>query len=49
MTKPEMLLAIDCKNKAAEIFSLMIDMETNIRVTNLTLFFKGLYEASEAF
>lgn len=44
-----MTLAIDCKNKAAEIFSLMIEMETNIRVTNLVLFFKNIYEANEKF
>lgn len=49
MVKPEMTLAIDCKNKAAEIFSLMIEMETNIRVTNLVLFFKNIYEANEKF
>lgn len=47
MIKPEMTLAIDCKNKAADIFNLMIEMETNIRVTNLTIFFKNLYEAKE--
>lgn len=47
MAKPEMILAIECKNKAAEIFNLMIEMETNIRITNLTIFFKNLYEAKE--
>lgn len=47
MNRPEIALAIECKNKATEIFKYMNEMEIDIRLRYLMNFFQGIYEATE--
>lgn len=46
-SKPEVALAIECKNKATEIFKYMNEMEIDIRLRFLINFFKGIYDSTE--
>ncbi len=47
MNRPEIALAIECKNKATEIFKYMNEMEIDIRLRYLMNFFQGIYDATE--
>lgn len=47
MNRPEIALAIECKNKATEIFKYINEMEIDIRLRYMMNFFQGIYEATE--
>lgn len=47
MNRPEIALAIECKNKATEIFKYMNEMEIDIRLRYMMNFFQGIYDATE--
>ena len=47
MNRPEIALAIECKNKATGIFKYMNEMESDIRLRYLMNFFQGIYDATE--
>ena len=47
--RPEIVLQIQCKIKATEIFKYINEMEIDIRLRYLMNFFQGIFEATENF